>query len=182
MDENVSSDFKKALGAAERRGQDLHSELRAAKKDFTKKEAKLERTIQQFEKRFSEYRAHTDRQIQFTQILFNRKNDALEKMEDERERLKGKMNKPSGRIIIDKNNDIVIDSFTDYDSRFDASSRGEVCYRRDLLGFDTSWKEYAVHPPVSRKPQARPWDPRIMNASRKSRRESPKTNHRNLRP
>lgn len=148
-------EFQVIVDDLEARNDQTISLMQAEQKQHAMREAEFHKTLQQFEKRFFDYRSQTEKQLQLGRILLQRKQDALEILEKEREKHERQsVEAPCGLAKIE-----------DY-KHMDKGNREPVWYRKDLYGMDESWKEYTVHPPRRPRPgpsRDDPFKPSVRN-------------------
>ncbi|CAE7793761.1 unnamed protein product [Symbiodinium sp. CCMP2592] len=117
---------------AESRWQGLHREMQQQQERFVDH-------MHAYAQQFEQYKDKTSDQLQVLAILNRRLKEALQQMEEERQRHIKARTKPTHRIGEEPSEEIA-EMFQDYEPYI----LDEAPYRVDEMGMDTSWRDYKI--------------------------------------
>lgn len=125
--------------------------VRALRLDMRQQQDQFSAHLKAYEEKFAQYKCKTTEEIQMQDILSTRRADALQQMEEERQRHIQARTKPTQRIGD-------LEEEEENEERFEpADLVKDGKYRKDPMGMDTSWRDYQLNdlrlvPPARRPP------------------------------
>mmetsp|Transcript_12363 Transcript_12363/g.27388 ORF Transcript_12363/g.27388 Transcript_12363/m.27388 type:complete len:404 (-) Transcript_12363:126-1337(-) len=141
----LESKLEAQAGAHAEEKKEYEEKIRGIRMEMKQKEDSFQKQMKLNEERLASYRDKTEKQLKILEIINQRREDALQLMEEERERHIKSRTKPTARIQGEEPIG-VMPQFADFELA------KEVRYRVDPLGMDTTWKDYP--PPVAVPPKA----------------------------
>lgn len=149
----LEADLKRQAGtfAEEKRAYD--ERLRGLRLEMRNQQDQFKEHLRAYDERFSEYRAKTTSELEIQDILNNRRSEALEAMDEERQRHIKARTKPTERIG-DGEREVEIDSTC---GTYELAKGTR--YRVDDMGMSTDWRDYQLNDlqlVASRKKQGLP--------------------------
>ncbi|OLP81903.1 hypothetical protein AK812_SmicGene37503 [Symbiodinium microadriaticum] len=150
---------------AEIRWQGLHREMQQQQERFVEH-------MHAYAQQFEQYKDKTSDQLQILAILNRRLKEALQEMEEERQRHIKARTKPTHRIGEEPSEEIA-EMFQDHEPYI----LDEAPYRVDEMGMDTSWRDYKISNFELALPQ-KPMAPPKFKVERTSAAASCESSHR----
>eukprot|EP00929_Paragymnodinium_shiwhaense_P044099 TRINITY_DN22627_c0_g1_i1.p1 TRINITY_DN22627_c0_g1~~TRINITY_DN22627_c0_g1_i1.p1 ORF type:complete len:373 (+),score=113.88 TRINITY_DN22627_c0_g1_i1:77-1195(+) len=143
----LEGELKQQASAFAEEKRTYEEKLRSLRLEMRQQQDEFSSTLKNYEDQFNEYRSKTTAELQIQDILNSRRSEALQQMEEERQRHIKARTKPSDRIGKTFQTETDEEHYEPYDLA------KNVRYRVDNMGMDTSWRDYQLKDSLKPIPQ-----------------------------
>ncbi|CAE7428521.1 unnamed protein product [Symbiodinium natans] len=137
---SLEAELKRQEVTAQEERREAESRWQGLQKELQQQQERFAEHMHTYAQQFEQYKDKTSDQLQILAILNRRLKEALQQMEEERQKHIRARTKPTHRIGEETPEEDMADIFQEYEPYI----LDEAPYRVDEMGMDTAWRDYKI--------------------------------------